>query len=652
MLAAQPASAAPVSNQQPVPVTSSSLDLGGFVIAGPIVLPDPLPLVFQNLTFTANATWTGDMTTNVGWDGDSVRQGAKLPISRVAPVNSGNIAVTWQVSGTIDGIGFGPDSFSQSSINCAPTLSGGGFSCSGSSGEITLPGAIPSPIPFTLIEAKLGIGVNFDVTPQNAVVNREFTVGGADVPGPSANPGPVALADTPNSETFTLPCTSAVGAPVNYNLSNYNWTPATTATQQTRIRIINTTPIGGEAFQYGGNINIGPAEVSNPAFDLTGTGFLTAMGPLLANNVTPTIDPLGPFSGTEGSPVQFSASTHSQCPIASYVWQFSDGTTSYGATPQKAFGDEGTYTGQLTVTDVTGLSAVQDFTVNVADTPPVPNAGPATSGDWGVPIAFNGQTVEPGWVDQPTVSYAWDWGDGTPGTGGASASHTYAKPGVYTATLTVCDEDPSCAQSTTTVTVNERAPTLSYTGVNASDVTDPAALSASLIDDQGDPVVGRTVNFFADGSPTPFASAATNGMGVASTTFPFPTGSVGPHTILAQFAGDGFYTGSQFTQAFTVNKDGTILKYTGPTSTSPSKALPLSATLTDDMGRGISGETVSFSLGLGLQDCSATTNGLGVASCTISKVTEKPGNYTLTTSFGGDANYIASTTSTALTVGK
>ena len=101
-----------------------------------------------------------------------------------------------------------------------------------------------------------------------------------------------------------------------------------------------------------------------------------------------------------------------------------------------------------------------------------------------------------------------------------------------------------------------------------------------------------------------------------------------------------------------MNKDGTILKYTGPTSTSPSKALPLSATLTDDMGRGISGKTVSFSLGLGLQGCSAATNGLGVASCTISKSTEKPGNYTLTTSFGGDADYIASTASTAFTVGK
>jgi PKD repeat protein len=303
------------------------------------------------------------------------------------------------------------------------------------------------------------------------------------------------------------------------------------------------------------------------------------------------------------------------------------------------------------VTDVTGLTAVQDFTVNVGDAAPVATAGPNTSGDWGVPIQFNGQAVDPGWDDQPTLSYSWDWGDGTPGTGGASATHSYAAPGVYTATLTVCDEDPSCTQSTTQVTVNERSTTLSYTGVNASDVTDQAPLSASLVDDQGHPVVGRTVNFFEDGSATPFTSAATNAMGIASTTFPFPLGSVGSHSITAQFAGDSVYTGSQFTESsFTVNKDGTTLTYTGPKSSSPSKTLPLSATLTDDMGRGIPGETVSFSLGL--QGCNATTNSLGVASCTINKLTAKPGNYTLTTSFGGDANYIASTSSPAFTVGK
>lgn len=550
-LFAPPASAAPVNNQQAVPVASSSLDLGGFVIAGPIILPAPLPLVLTNLTFTASATWTGSITTNVGWEGDSLRQGANLAISRSAPLTSGNIAVTWQVSGDIDGGGFGPDNFSQNNVSCLPTLSGGGFSCSGTSDQITLPGAIPSLLPdFSVIQAELAIAIKFDVTPQNAVVNREFTIGGADVPGPSANPGPLNLADTPNTETFTLPCTSSVGDAVNYNLTNYDWAPATTATQQTVIQIINTGPFGASAgsFQIGSDIDIGPAEVSNPPFDLTGPGFLTAMGPLLANNVSPTIDPLGPFSGTEGSPVQFSATTQSQCPIDSYVWQFSDGTTSFGPTPQRAFGDEGTYSGQLTVTDVTGLSAVQDFTVNVGDTPPVPSAGPNTSGAWGVPIAFNGQAFDPGWVDEPTLSYSWDWGDGTPGTGGASVSHTYATPGVYTATLTVCDEDPSCAQSQTTVTVAQRSTVTAYTGPLSSLPSKNVTLTASVVDEFGQPVAGRTVHFQLG---TQSISATTSGSGVATATIKLNQKKA-IVSVSASFSGDSMYTGSSNTLPFTI----------------------------------------------------------------------------------------------------
>jgi len=550
-LVAQPAGAAPVNNQQAVPVASTSQDLGGFLIAGPIPLPLPLPIVLQNLLFTAQATWNGAITTNVGWEGDNLRQGANLAISRNAPLTSGNIDVTWSVSGTADGINFGPTNFSQHNVTCAPMLSGPLFHCSGSSGEITLPGAIPSPIPFTLIEAKLGIGVNFDVTPQGAVVNREFSVGGTDVPGTTANPGPLGLVDTPNSESFTLPCTSAVGSPVNYNLTNYDWAPVTTtATQQTRIRIINTFPDGSEAFQYGSNINIGPAEMSTPAFDLTGSGFLTAMGPLLANNVSPTIDPLGPFSGTEGSPVSFSASTHSQCPIDSYVWNFSDGTTSFGPSPQRTFGDEGTYTGQLTVTDVTGLSAVQDFTVNVGDAPPVPNAGPDTSGAWGIPIAFDGQAVEPGSSDLSTLSFVWDWGDGTPGTGGANATHVYATPGVYTATLTVCDEDPMCAQSQTTVTVNQRSTTTAYTGPLSSLPSKVVTLTASVVDQFAQPVVGRTVNFELG---TQSISATTNGSGVATATIKLNQ-KQSLISVSASFAGDSMYTSSSNTLPFTIGK--------------------------------------------------------------------------------------------------
>ncbi|MEV8213610.1 PKD domain-containing protein [Leifsonia sp. NPDC077715] len=52
-------------------------------------------------------------------------------------------------------------------------------------------------------------------------------------------------------------------------------------------------------------------------------------------------------------------------------------------------------------------------------------------------------------------SYAWDYGDGSTGTG-VTASHTYAAPGTYTARLTVTDD--AGATATTTRSVSPTAP--------------------------------------------------------------------------------------------------------------------------------------------------------------------------------------------------
>jgi len=91
------ADAAPANQQQPVPVTSGDVDLGGFEILPPIVLPAPLPLVLTDLHFTAKAKWSGDLTTNVTWDSDDVRQGKDLDVGRTA-TPSGKIDVSWQIA--------------------------------------------------------------------------------------------------------------------------------------------------------------------------------------------------------------------------------------------------------------------------------------------------------------------------------------------------------------------------------------------------------------------------------------------------------------------------------------------------------------------------------------------------------------------------
>ena len=98
---------------------------------------------------------------------------------------------------------------------------------------------------------------------------------------------------------------------------------------------------------------------------LTGSGHTTDLGELKANNVAPTLAPLGGFSGKAGVPVAFSADADGRCEIESYVWKFSNGTTSYGADPQRTFTTAGAYDGQLTVTDSSGLKASRDFTVTI-----------------------------------------------------------------------------------------------------------------------------------------------------------------------------------------------------------------------------------------------------------------------------------------------
>ena len=543
-----PATAAPATNSQPVAVASNQVDLGGFNLV-PICIPFPIvPVCLTDGVVTASAKWSGDLTTNVGWDTDKVRQGQTLDVSRAAPGPTGKIDVTWQLSGKLDGIPFAPVNLSKDNITCDPKLSDGGFQCTGSSAEIPLvsaPSGIPLPGPPFAV-AMLGIGVTFDVTPQGAVVTRGFSIGGNPVTGPDN----LSLTESQQVDSFAVPCSAKAGDAVDYSLAPYDWKPDTTATQQTRIRVIAAfDPLGAsEVFQFGGDINVGSPAVSNPAFDLTGDGFTTAMGPLLPNNINPTIDPLGPYSGDEGSAIQFSAVglVNSQCPIGSYVWEFSDGTKSFGPDPQRAFGDgDKVYDGQLTVTDITGLSATRDFKVNVSNVAPSVNAGPDTTADWGRLVQFNGQATDPGWVDQPTLQYTWTFGDGTPSaSGGPSVLHAYGlpspTPGDYLATLQVCDKDGGCNSDSRLVTVTKRDTTLGYTGPLSSNPSKTITLTANLVDEYGEAVSGRKVLFTLG---TQSATGTTDSSGNASVNLKLNQ-KPGSYLLNASFATDTKYFGS------------------------------------------------------------------------------------------------------------
>jgi PKD repeat protein len=616
-------------------------------------------------------TATTDLMTSVQWsqpavvgtafDPNLLRQGRALnpSDSYTRPGGAGTLTVTWTLANTsvswdgVGPIGFGSPSFSASGP-CALLAGGPDYSCSISSSQQTLVdgyvndfiGGVPGPY------VKLALGANVTISPQGLATLRSTTFGGN--PGPSAA---LTLGESPITDNLPIPCTVAAGDDLSYSLGSLSTTDGVSVDSSLNFDVGAETPVPTfippftELDVSFAKPSIDLGTVANNV-SLSGAGATFDMGNVQANNVPPVSNAGGPYSGNEGSPITFDGSGSSSiCGFPTLRWDFSDGGVAFGESPQHTFEGPGVYSGLLTATDATGLTSTTTFSVTVADLPPVVDAGPNVSTEWGVPVSLNGSADDPGTNQQPFLNYSWDFGDGSPSaSGGADVQHVYTTPGTYTATLTSCDPELVCGSSTTQVVVIERGTTLSYTGATSGDVTDSAIVRASLIDDQGQPVVGRVVQFFADGSAVPFASAATDAAGNARVLYAFPLGSVGVHSIVAQYSGDGLYTSSVFSTTFTVSRDGTSLKYNGPASSSPSKSVVLTGALTDDSGRTLAGETVQFTLGS--QGCTATTNSSGVATCTIVKLTQKPGSYLVTTNFAGTGDYLASSTSQGFSIGK
>ena len=171
--------------------------------------------------------------------------------------------------------------------------------------------------------------------------------------------------------------------------------------------------------------------------------------------VAPSADAGSAMTVDQGLPASFSGSGSSDnLGIASYAWDFGDGLSGAGVAASHAYVSAGGYTATLTVWDYSGNSATATVQVTVRDTqaPIVRGAGDRLV-DEGQPLFFDGTAS----TDNVGVtSYAWDFGDGTNATT-ATASHVYARPASYAATLTATDAAGNSATSSFTVTVRSSA---------------------------------------------------------------------------------------------------------------------------------------------------------------------------------------------------
>jgi PKD repeat protein len=233
-------------------------------------------------------------------------------------------------------------------------------------------------------------------------------------------------------------------------------------------------------------------------------GSAPATATVTISNQSPVANAGGPYAAVRGQAIVFNAagSTDPDGDALTYAWDFGDGTTGTGGSPSHAYPTLGSFTVALVVSDGTDSSAPATTTVTISNQAPVANAGGPYSAVRGQAISFDGSSsTDP---DGDALTYAWDFGDGTTGTGG-SPSHAYTTLGSFTVALVVSDGTDSSTPATTTVTVSNQPPVASAGGpyaavrgeaisFNGSGSSDPDGDALTYAWDFGDGTTGTGVS--------------------------------------------------------------------------------------------------------------------------------------------------------------
>ena len=173
-----------------------------------------------------------------------------------------------------------------------------------------------------------------------------------------------------------------------------------------------------------------------------------------------------PQAPSAGQTVFFDGSgSTSPSGIASYAWDFGDGTTTTasGVTIPHTFSAAGAYVVRLTVTATDTSTATTTQNLVVTATAPAPSADPVANFSFS-PLApavddrvsFNASSSSAA-AGRTIASYAWTFGDNTSVTSVTpTTTHTYTPSGVYTVVLTVTDDVGNT--STTAKSVNVGSP--------------------------------------------------------------------------------------------------------------------------------------------------------------------------------------------------
>jgi PKD repeat protein len=289
-----------------------------------------------------------------------------------------------------------------------------------------------------------------------------------------------------------------------------------------------------------------------------------------------------PASGAVPLAVSFNGSASTApagATLTNYAWNFGDGGTATGATASRTYTAPGSYTATLTVTDSFGQTDSETVAINVTNSAPTASfTATPTSGNAPLAVAFNGAgSSDP---ENHTLTYAWDFGDGTTGTG-VAPNKTYNAAGTYTVSLVVTDAygAASTAATGTITALNANvAPTASFTvtpttgaiplavSVNGSASSDPDGSIASYAWNFGDgsTATGATASYtYTTAGTFTITLTVTDNQGATASTTRTVGATDGTSAVIVNFSGDlvtastNFRNGNPTTTAADLDADGT-----------------------------------------------------------------------------------------------